>query len=107
AKHERAERALDEQDERDGDKRAHREPPSVYRAHRHNERDGGEEVDEPAGILAGSRPVPATWDEALVQSVRHEDDGQAKRDAPDEPGSPCRDRRTSWGTCPRGGLVRG
>src|SRR3989454_2607369 len=53
AQHERAKRALDEQDESDGDERAHRELPSVYRPYGHDERDGGEEVHEPAGIVAG------------------------------------------------------
>src|ERR671934_990131 len=85
AQRERAERSLDEEDERDHDERAQGELPPVDRARRDHERDRGEEIDDPPGGVGRGRPLLSARHVALVQAVGDEHERERDGHAADHP----------------------
>src|SRR5438128_1749457 len=91
---ERAERTLDEEDEREHEEQPERDRAAVDRAGRDDEDGHREEVDEPAGGIAGRAPVAPAGDESGRRAVRDEDRREQEREDPEQPGRPTATRGT-------------
>src|SRR5688500_4180825 len=84
AQHDRAERTLHEEDEREGEEHAERDGAAVHRGHRDREHHDGEEINEPPARLTGV-PLAAARDEAGGDTVRDQDDREEQREKTDGP----------------------